>query len=234
MSSTGRKYTQEQITNAVINSKSLNGVLKYLGMANSGASRKQLTKYIGEYGLTTNHFVNINHLPPASKRPLIDYLTNKAPINSHRLRLRLIKERVLEAKCYKCDNTGWLGQPISLELEHINGNHLDNTLANLTILCPNCHAQTETYRGKNKPDSKKPKWVKPALKVVYCIDCNKKIDNKSTRCKSCQGKTQDTKINWPTIEQLELMLVESNYTKLGQLLGVSDNAIRQHIKRHKK
>ena len=43
----------------------------------------------------------------------------------------------------------WMGEPIPLELEHINGNHLDNRLENLTILCPNCHALTPTYRGKN-------------------------------------------------------------------------------------
>jgi predicted HNH restriction endonuclease len=49
-----------------------------------------------------------------------------------------------------CNNTEWNGQPIPLELEHKNGNNQDNSLNNLCLLCPNCHAQTSTYRGKNK------------------------------------------------------------------------------------
>lgn len=43
----------------------------------------------------------------------------------------------------------WNGELIPLELEHINGINNDNRLENLTLLCPNCHAQTPTYRGKN-------------------------------------------------------------------------------------
>ena len=77
------------------------------------------------------------------------YLSNEFPIHSSKLRPKLLKEGLLEAKCYSCSNTDWLGQPISLELEHIDGNNKNNTLSNLTLLCPNCHAQTSTYRGKN-------------------------------------------------------------------------------------
>lgn len=47
-------------------------------------------------------------------------------------------------------NTEWLNEPIPLELDHINGICHDNRLENLRLLCPNCHAKTSTYRGKNK------------------------------------------------------------------------------------
>lgn len=43
----------------------------------------------------------------------------------------------------------WMGKPIPLELHHKDGNHYNNDLSNLEILCPNCHAQTDNYRGKN-------------------------------------------------------------------------------------
>jgi hypothetical protein len=65
----------------------------------------------------------------------------------------LIKER--GHKCEMCNNTKWNGRPITLELEHIDGNKLNNVIDNLKLLCPNCHSQTPTWRrrkvsGKSK------------------------------------------------------------------------------------
>jgi len=63
------------------------------------------------------------------------------------------KSRVLleqENKCNKCGNSHWLGQPMTLEFEHKDGNHFNNERSNLECLCPNCHAQTTTWRGRNR------------------------------------------------------------------------------------
>lgn len=70
--------------------------------------------------------------------------------NTSKLKERLLKKGLMNYKCYKCGGREWLGEPIPLELEHINGDRFDNRIENLTLLCPNCHAQTDTYRGKNK------------------------------------------------------------------------------------
>lgn len=48
--------------------------------------------------------------------------------------------------CEKCNNTEWLGKLITLEIDHIDGNNKNNTKENLKLLCPNCHAQTPTWR----------------------------------------------------------------------------------------
>ena len=48
-----------------------------------------------------------------------------------------------------------MGKPIPLELDHIDGNHYNNELINVRIVCPNCHAQTETNSGKNVGKNKK-------------------------------------------------------------------------------
>ena len=62
-----------------------------------------------------------------------------------RLKKYLLQERILEAKCNKCNNTTWLDNVIPLELNHINSNRKDNRIENLELLCPNCHALTEYY-----------------------------------------------------------------------------------------
>ena len=58
-------------------------------------------------------------------------------------------------KCAGCNITEHNGFPITLELDHINGNSVDNTETNLRCLCPNCHSQTTTYRSKNKGNGRK-------------------------------------------------------------------------------
>lgn len=53
-------------------------------------------------------------------------------------------------KCKKCQGEEWQGERISLCIHHIDGNHINNEIDNLQVLCPNCHAQTDNYCGKNK------------------------------------------------------------------------------------
>ena len=59
-------------------------------------------------------------------------------------------EGIKDKVCENCGLSKWMGKEIPLELNHKNGNNLDNTLENLEILCPNCHAQKPNYRGGNK------------------------------------------------------------------------------------
>ena len=87
------------------------------------------------------------------KRPIEDYLSNKVPMQSDKLKIRLINEGKLEDECGNCGLGSWLQDSIPLELDHVNGDHNDNRLRNLRLLCPNCHAQTDNYRVK-KPGAK--------------------------------------------------------------------------------
>lgn len=61
----------------------------------------------------------------------------------------ILKEKLLEYKCQKCNIIEWNNEPISLELDHIDGNNQNDSLENLRFLCPNCHSQTNTFRGRN-------------------------------------------------------------------------------------
>jgi len=74
---------------------------------------------------------------------------NHPNYQSNKLRIRLLTEKIKEEKCEICEIEQWMGKKIPLELDHIDGNRYNHILKNLRIVCPNCHAQTDTYRGKN-------------------------------------------------------------------------------------
>lgn len=57
---------------------------------------------------------------------------------------RLVDEGVLPRRCSRCLREDWQGKLIPLELDHVNGDRDDNRLENLRLLCPNCHALTDT------------------------------------------------------------------------------------------
>jgi hypothetical protein len=87
----------------------------------------------------------------SSKIDLMDILDGKHPTyQTLKLKNRLLKEKILEDKCSSCGLTEWLGNPLSLHLDHIDGNNHNHVKSNLRLLCPNCHSQTDTWCGKNK------------------------------------------------------------------------------------
>jgi hypothetical protein len=147
------KYTNIQLIEAVRTSTSMRQVLRVLGVAPYGGNFDVLKKALRHFAIDTSHFRgrawNKGKSLPA-KVPIEKYLDNEAPIQSYKLKNRLLKQNMLINMCTLCKNTHWLGKPIPLELDHINGNNQDNRLDNLRLLCPNCHALTPTYRSRNR------------------------------------------------------------------------------------
>ena len=99
-------------------------------------------------------------MPPISKQEVVDYLdktrdieeytSNKVPMQSDKLKIRLINEGYLEPRCNMCGISRWLDGEVPLQLDHKAGNKDNNNLKNLRLLCPNCHALTPQYRLKNE------------------------------------------------------------------------------------
>jgi len=87
--------------------------------------------------------------PSSRNMPLEEYLAKSYDIQTNKIRNKLLKEGYKEHKCENCGLTEWQGQPIPLEVHHKDGNRHNNTLENFQLLCPNCHALTDSYRGKN-------------------------------------------------------------------------------------
>lgn len=83
------------------------------------------------------------------KMTLNDYLLNSKDIQTNKVRKKILDEGLKPHKCECCGLTEWLGNPIPLELHHKDGDKNHNEFDNYALLCPNCHAFTDTYRGKN-------------------------------------------------------------------------------------
>jgi hypothetical protein len=151
-----RTYTDQQFIEAVETSLSYRQVLSKLGLKEAGGNYSVMKQRIKRMGLDTSHMTGQGHLKGKThewtKKPietlLVDDREHSYP--SYKLKNRLLSEGLKQHKCECCGITEWNGKPAPIELDHINGNHHDNRLENLRILCPNCHAQTDTYRGKNK------------------------------------------------------------------------------------
>jgi Zn finger protein HypA/HybF involved in hydrogenase expression len=148
------KYTEEQLRLAIESSGSIRQVLSKLGLKEAGGNYETTKRRIFKLNIDTSHFHGQAHLKGKThdytKKPIEFYLTKNSHHQSYKLKLRLITEGIKTHKCECCGIIEWRGQPTPIELDHINGNHTDNRLENLRLLCPNCHAQTDTYRGKNK------------------------------------------------------------------------------------
>jgi len=92
----------------------------------------------------------INKKHNGNKIPLEEIVKGKHPYyQTNKLRKRLVSEGIKTSKCDVCGIEEWLGKSLSFELDHIDGNRSNHNLLNLRIICPNCHSQTHTYRGRN-------------------------------------------------------------------------------------
>lgn len=145
--------SDEEFIEIVKKSFSIREVISSCGLIPAGGNYQTTSKRIKLLGLDTSHFkgksYNLGRKFPQFNVPIEDYLNNRKTISSYKLKSKLFLEGLKQECCESCGLRTWQNMKIPLELHHLDGNNSNNNLSNIQILCPNCHALTPNYRGKN-------------------------------------------------------------------------------------
>lgn len=218
-----RTYTDEQFLQAIKDSKYMGETLRRLGLTEG--SRQSANKLLKKLKPDISHWIDANVLKLSNFKtglveiPLEEILVKNSKYTYSDLKGKLIKNKLLEDKCSECGlKDQWNGKLLVLQIDHINGEHDDNRIENLRLLCPNCHSQTDTFCGKHK-----------STRLPKCNYCDALVrDKRSKTCKDCYQK-YDRLSNWPTNEKLIEMLNENTFKEISQLLKINESSIRKRV-----
>jgi len=149
------KYTKEILEPLVQESVSVAEVLRKLGKRQSGSIATHLSKVIAKFEIDTSHFLGqaancgSRHKGGPEKKRWQDVLiANISGRREKAFRLRrALVESGREYKCDLCQLDEWMGQKITLQVDHQDGDCLNNSPTNVRFLCPNCHSQTDNHSG---------------------------------------------------------------------------------------
>ena len=213
-------YSEQSLKAIASLSNSMAELARNLGYRTShGKNYATIEKRLQQYDISIDHFKQ------TSKKHLSDedIFCQNSIASQHAVRNRYARREDIKYACALCGiGDIWNGKPLTLQLDHIDGNNKNNTLENLQWLCPNCHSQTKTFAGKN--------IVKERMHC-YCVDCGKEINNGSKRCQKCSN-IMHRKATRPSKEELEGLLRghNGNFKEVADLFQVTDNTIRKWCK----
>lgn len=150
------KYTKEILQEAVKQSKSVANVLRFLGLNVTGGGHAHISKMIKNYEIDTSHFTGQNWNKGQvfeNKRKHADEIFNFSA--DRRQNAKYLVRALLEIgrpyQCEICGNNGiWNNMPLTLQVDHIDGDWKNNKPENLRFMCANCHSQTSTFGSKKR------------------------------------------------------------------------------------
>ena len=253
-------YSKEELEKIVLTSFSYAEVLSRLGYGTvHGHNSRTLKKRIKYYEISTEHF---SYKPKKHYTEEEIFCENSSVSqNKLRKTFKekaVVEYRCAICGLYPI----WNGKPLVLTLDHKNGKNKDNRIENLQWVCPNCDRQSPTYGTRNKKDlhkdvilyngnysktqeeaerAVKEKQDKDSARVqtikkddhYYCIDCGKEISSNASKCIQCASKDRQKEICVSKEELLTLLqLHKGNFTHIGKMFNVSDNAVRKWCKKY--
>lgn len=242
-----RDYSKETLEKIIKECFSISDVLRKYNLKTVGSNFSTIRKYIKLYNIDISHFTGqtwnkgLSGSEKTSLIPLNDILINNVKFKTTFLKKRLITSNIKENKCEKCGNdSNWCNETLTLELHHINGNHYDNRIENLQILCPNCHSQTKNFRNKNeKYDNNKEDNLltfDTKIKDIKCEICERLFHPQKKSTKFCSRECynaslkNETKNNDITKNQLIILVEKYNtISDIANEMKLSRPTIRKYL-----
>ena len=221
----------EKVKEAVKGSKTLSEILTKLGINLNSGNYQTLKAQALRYGIELpkyNPSECTRNAIRKNKLSLEDLFSNRGfKTSSDAIKKEMILHFGIKNECLECgQGPVWNGKPLTLELDHIDGNSFNNEITNLRILCGHCHSQTLNFRGRGKDG-----------KIYSYCSCGKRISKNSLDCVKCSfEKKKEANRNNPRYVSLDLVyaqfLEKKTFVALGNHYNVSDNAVRKYIKLH--
>jgi hypothetical protein len=140
----------DDLASAIEASRSIAGALRLVGIPPTSTAYRIVRTRVRALGLDLRHHVGQGWARSRTfpeRWVAIERYAETA--DGVKLRQRLVALGLREHRCERCGASEWLDEPIPLEVDHVDGDRRNNVLDNLRLLCPNCHALTPTYRGRN-------------------------------------------------------------------------------------